>query len=549
MTLSKSGRHFKTAMVITWASIYLFIFATLIFLPSTLAGSASTSEYGWSQLFRFAGNSIYTAGFAAIISVAWSFLPALTAARRESGPGRTTLSVITCLPLFIAPAVIAVVAVHLFGARGLITDFVYQVLEGLNISDKSTLRVAPIFTLTGTALVLATAFYPVSYLVNLAVLQRINPSVEDAGLLETSQGKMYLRLLIPMIRGGLFVGGILVFLLSINEFSIPESLRAQPVLVSQVYTLFGVFYDGRAASFAALLLIGCSFFLLFLISRFLRGEPIDEAVDHPSKQTTFPTAIRVTGWVLALIPGLCILGVLLTTVNGPEGVVAVLNHVWTQYHSELFQSLKVAGLAAVFCLGTGWAWGLLLSKTDHPWPFRLLLLIGFVLPGPIIGLALKMIMLLPPGWGPEALENVLVWLDGTLLPLLFAHTLKFTPVVALLVEYQLRRAPVEFSEAVILESQSQWDQLLTWKLHSILPALFASGVAVFALCLSELGTTILLIPPGETTLSVSLMTLMHYAPTSHVSALCLMLTLPSLVIFLIVFLPLMLLMLGKGRRN
>jgi iron(III) transport system permease protein len=62
-----------------------------------------------------------------------------------------------------------------------------------------------------------------------------------------------------------------------------------------------------------------------------------------------------------------------------------------------------------------------------------------------------------------------------------------------------------------------------------MPAVLAGGVAVAALSLGEVGATILLIPPGTSTLSVRLFTLMHYAPTGQVSAVCLLLALPALL--------------------
>jgi iron(III) transport system permease protein len=156
---------------------------------------------------------------------------------------------------------------------------------------------------------------------------------------------------------------------------------------------------------------------------------------------------------------------------------------------------------------------------------------SFLLPAPIIGVALKMLMLLPPGSLPFHVDDWLASFDDTLLPLLLAYVIRFSPLVALLTEYQLRAVPAELRQAARLESSSVLGTFRTWGAAAVWPAAVAGGIASLALIMGETGATILLIPPGPTTLSVRLMTLMHYAPTSQVSALSFLITLPTLLVF------------------
>jgi iron(III) transport system permease protein len=61
------------------------------------------------------------------------------------------------------------------------------------------------------------------------------------------------------------------------------------------------------------------------------------------------------------------------------------------------------------------------------------------------------------------------------------------------------------------------------------PALFATAVIVFVLALGELGASLLLSPPGYSTVSVRIHTFMHAAPNRYTSALCLIAVLMSLI--------------------
>ena len=52
-----------------------------------------------------------------------------------------------------------------------------------------------------------------------------------------------------------------------------------------------------------------------------------------------------------------------------------------------------------------------------------------------------------------------------------------------------------------------------------LPGLVAGWSIAFILCMGELGTTLLVIPPGMGTLSLKIYTLMHYGASQMVAAL------------------------------
>ncbi len=521
-----------------WAFLLASLFAALIFSPSGLSGAAESGGFDTGHLLRLTANSVFAALLAALIGTAWMLIPALVAARLESGWRRGLLVALAVLPLFISPTVIAVAGIRLFGPQGSLSQMIAAALDwfGLVSEEKGATGLGKLYSLPGTGLLFAWSFASVAFLALMAVLAKARPEVEEAGRLETSPARVLLRLVLPMAVPGFVMGGILVFLLAMTEFGIPEALRSQPLLVSNVYTQFGVYYDGAAAAQASFLIVLLSLpIAIYVLNRLWpqeqgNGAPAAE-VPPPPVRSPGLSLIRLAGWSLGGLPAAALLGVLLVTTRGPGGFFSVIVETWDLSREEFFFSLMVSAIAAALCAVAGVLAGLSLASLRKPAIPRLVLLSGLVLPGPVIGIGLKVLLLLPPGSLPFSLDDGLARLDSTLVPLVLAYLIRFTPLVALLCEYLLRDAPRELAEATRLESNRWFDHLRVWGWASIWPGVVAGGLAGFALIMGEAGAAVLVIPPGPTTLSVRLMTLMHYAPTSQVSALSLLIVLPALLVF------------------
>jgi iron(III) transport system permease protein len=91
--------------------------------------------------------------------------------------------------------------------------------------------------------------------------------------------------------------------------------------------------------------------------------------------------------------------------------------------------------------------------------------------------------------------------------------------------------PVAEREAAILDGAGLVARWRAVFMPAIWPGVAAGTLIVFALILGEEGIAVLLLPPGPTTLGVRLQTLMHYAPTGQVSALCLLMIIPGVIAY------------------
>ncbi len=106
--------------------------------------------------------------------------------------------------------------------------------------------------------------------------------------------------------------------------------------------------------------------------------------------------------------------------------------------------------------------------------------------------------------------------------IVLAYLARFVPVAALILAASVRQVPASFEEAAEIAGASWPRTFFRIVLPQIRTGLAAAGVVVFIFAFSELGATLLVAPPGESTLPVRVYTLIANTPSSEVAALALM---------------------------
>jgi iron(III) transport system permease protein len=101
---------------------------------------------------------------------------------------------------------------------------------------------------------------------------------------------------------------------------------------------------------------------------------------------------------------------------------------------------------------------------------------------------------------------------------------RFAPVGAIILLAQLRRMDHELIEAAYILQKSSLQTLFEVKIPLLLPGLLATAGFVFVFSTGELGATLLVIPPGEETLTLRIYNYLHYGATDVVASLGLLMT-------------------------
>lgn len=534
--------HARLPHAFLWGWLLL---AGLCLLPLLVGvgsgGDSPQSTPDFARVLRLGTNSIRIAVVATGVAVVAGTASALAILATRRRPLRFALLVSGLTMLFVPPAVASVVAVRLLGANGVLTHLLFPGWQPVDMTlsasaDPAALAPAPIYSLTGAGVVLGFCHAPVVLVAALAALARRERAILDAAALDAPPFSVLARITLPLAAPGIAAGAVAVFALALLDFSVSESLRSLPTLVADVYMQFGVFYDTRAALLSAGAVIALGLATAAALALVVRAGVHHEGAETerahaPNRHHDLPLPARLFGIVACIGPILVTVVTLLVTMGEARGdALGVLRRTFDLTWDELVFGIPLGlGCAAVAGVA-GLLLGRALAALKSPAWARVALLACFLVPGPVWGVGLASLGRLPRGSLPLGLDDALAALSATVVPLVLATALRTAPLIAFLVEFALRRQPVEWRESARLEGATALERARLYGVRSVAPALAGGMGAAFALALADPGAAILLLPPGPTIPSVRLLTLMHFAPQGEVSALCLFVLIPGVVL-------------------
>ncbi|WP_373481505.1 ABC transporter permease [Acetobacterium sp.] len=346
--------------------------------------------------------------------------------------------------------------------------------------------------------------------------------------------KIYFPYLIPAI--GLSI--ILIFLLNINDYGIASVFGVNSYALdlfaqfSSGMSVFGVFFNGlplMLLSIGALALLGRT----VLNMDFSLGGTTPE---NPFVQSLMLWALAVPGLIIAglfiVIPGI---NLILETI-GSRDISGVLGAAMP----EILYGMAVSGLAAVISLIPAILFAALFYKSFQDKLVRgplilALAAIPFLIPGPVLGLALIRV------WNTGLLGGIY---RSPLMPVI-GLVAKYAFIEALLLAIALAALDPNFLDNI----QVHWPGLKSavgCLLHLIGRQCAAAMLIVFVLSMGEFGVSLLIMPPGYQTLTIKIYNYLHYGASDVVAVLCLFMVLLMGLVTMALF---WLLSGGKNEKN
>ena len=325
---------------------------------------------------------------------------------------------------------------------------------------------------------------------------------------------MLWRITFPLVAPIVAATTLIIFVLAISEFGVPSLLRV-PVFTTEVFTAFASLYDfGAATSLATPLLI------LVIIAAILSRLAISDRdlTTHRSLHEGLPLKLgRLRIPAIVSVGLLLVLSVLLPlTVLGFEAgsiervMVAARSSSVAIMNSIVLASvgaLLVVALAVLLGYFRGRARSRLAVIAD------LIFIVIFAVPSTVVGIGLIGL------WNRSGILGQIYTSPAIIV---ISYLTRFVPVAALILAPSVRQVPVTSEEAASLAG-ANWPRTLR---HIVLPqmrvGIAAALVVAFIFAFGELGATVLVAPPGESTLPVRVYTLIANAPSAEVAALALM---------------------------
>lgn len=373
---------------------------------------------------------------------------------------------------------------------------------------------AGLYSVAGAVFVLALVLYPLSMLATEVAVRRIEPGLEEAALIVTSPRYVLWRITMRLAAPGVIAAALLIFVLTISEFGVPALLQVR-VYTTEVFTAFSALYDfGRAAVLALpllLLSIGVAALAVAVAGERLVTTRRGLATGESAFLHRWRTGGLVAAVLVVLMALIAPLAVLLREALGVRSWAATVGGSST----AIANSLVFAAIGATLATGVGLVLGYARARARRSISFLadLAFVALFSVPSTVIGVGLISLWNRPGPLGA---------VYGTDAMLLLGYMARFLPVAALGIAASVRQIPSSHEEAAATAGAAWMRTMARVVVPQAFAGIMAVWVVVFVLAFGELGASILIAPPGETTLPIRIYTLIANAPPSQVAALALL---------------------------
>jgi iron(III) transport system permease protein len=440
--------------------------------------------------------------------------------RRGDLPLRNLLRAGVMLPVIVPDFVLAYSWVRAYGDSGFTQDLVgvaWRTVQG------------PV----GVAVVLAVNAVPIVFLVvAVGLAARAEPAQERAAHASGAGAFTVLRTItLPLLRPVLVIAGVVVFVLTLASFAIPQVMGAPAGFTTMTTRIYAdLVRSSDPAAFVETIMLA----LLLVLVAILVVAPTDLILGRRLRvtrtATTDPTAAAQPGgcrggWAaagvgtyLVLAVGVPLAALVATAVTRAVGLPPLpanwtlrnFDSVMTERNAQaLGRSLFLAVTAATMLLVLGGCLAALERTRGGKWMGTVVTL-AFVLPGSTLAVG----MLITYGR----------WLGGTLLLILFAYLAKLWAFAHRPISGALDRlAPDELSAARV-SGASVLTAVRTVVLRPLAPALVAAWAVCFLTALHEVTMSVLLYGPGSETLAVVVLNTAELGQVGNTAALSLLLT-------------------------
>jgi len=386
----------------------------------------------------------------------------------------------------------------------------------------------------GTWLSETLTYFPVAFMVLVAILDTMNASLDDAALsLGASRARMFRTVTVPLSMPGIANAILLLFGSSLADFATPLILGGHtfPVLPTQAYLQITGMYDLRGGSSLSFLLLVPAF-LVFIFQRALIGKKSYVTVTGKSGARSdfarLPRGLSVVIAVIACFVSIFILYLYFIILWGSFVKVWSVNNSFTLEHyayvfthgiKAISDTLKIAAVSTVSGSLLAVVIGYVIQRKSFlgRQVLEFSALLNYALPGTVVGIAYIL-----------AFNEKPILLTGTMTILVAAYVFRYyaTGIRSVMASLQQIDPALEEASASLGASSTRTFTHVTIPL--IVPAVLAGMRYLFIHCMTAISATIFLVSVRWTLLTTRILESMTELQFSQASAF-------SIVLIVIVF--------------
>lgn len=357
---------------------------------------------------------------------------------------------------------------------------------------------------TGTFLVEVMAYLPLATGLSLTGLETIDPLLIESALMIKPDFTVFRKIILPLLSPFLMACLCFLTLFSLMDYTVPSLFSVN------IYSL-EIFAEYSAANYPSTAFLMSVPLLVVSIVIVIFFHFILKKLFHSSRYLKNLSLFFVwPGWFLILqIFALFILivqvivPVFILSYSGGWNIISTVKDGW----NEILYTFRICLLSSILSLPFAFSTAGELNRGSNVWWF--LVLLPLAIPPSLTGIGLISIWNYPGSFYGTSLMPVL------------ASMSRFTPLASIVLLIQWKRIdPLLIDAARILEGDfiKLWFRII---LPMVMPGLAGAFFLVFALTAGELGATLLVVPPGCSTLTMKIYNYMHYGASDSVAGLCL----------------------------
>jgi len=489
------------------AAVALLAVPALLPLLSAAAAWAVPAGEVWQHqlqhvLPRVAGNTVLLVGLVAVATAALGTGLAWLVAGHDF-PGRGFFAWALLLPLAVPGYVLAVVFA---GAL----DFAGPLQSWLRETVHPGLRLPPIRSLGGAALVLSLCLYPYVYMLARVAFEAAGArTLEAAQTLGLDRRAAFRRALLPLARPAVAAGVGLVCMETLADFGVVAALNVDTFTTSIYRAWFGMFSIAAALQMAAVL--GLLALAGVWIERRLRGgrgfASQRPSAALPRQRLTGARAAAATAAAATVLAVAFVLPMMQLLAWAAKHAATDLD---ARYWAFAGRSVALAASGALVVVTAALVHGYALRLERRRWLLGLgrFATVGYAIPGTVLAVGLFAPVAALNGWLQDRLDLAFgatapqLFLQGTLLTMFVAYLARFLAVGTGPVESGLERIHRNLDEAAMLLGARGPARLRRLHLPLLRGSLLAAAVLVFVDLMKELPITLMTRPFGFETLAV-----------------------------------------------
>jgi len=509
-----------TAVISVSVVVIMFIIIPLftILKESVLSGKKFSLQ-AYTSIFKNAydlgiiSNTLILGIVVALVGTVVAFIFAY-ATTYLAIPHKRIFKIFSILPMVSPPFVISLAFILLFGRSGLIT---YKLL-GIR---------PDIYGFWGLAFTQVLSFFPTGYLMLTAMLQNIDPSIEEAAqALGSNQNRVFRTITLPLMAPGLANVVLLLFIQSLADFGNAIVIGGNfTTMAVQIYQQGIGSYDMTGATAMAVILLLISVLAFYLQNSVIGKKSYVTVTGKASKQRILIDSKKVTVpvYLVCLLLSLFVLSLYAMVPIGAFvkmwGADFSFSFKWIQYvfsyggryiRDTSVLALIATPVSSILAMVSAF----LIVRKNFPGKRTLewFILIAIALPGTVLGLGYVLTYNTPP-----------IILTGTSFILVVALVIRSMPIGTRAGIAALKQIDPSIEEAACISGAGMKKVFSSITIPLIRPVFFSSLVYAFIRGMTLVSTIIFLVSAKWQMLTVAIMNQVDQGLYGAANAYCLVL--------------------------